>query len=112
MLNRSLSLIPLARRRARNSRRAFPCPATGLELVLWTAAPLLENAAASGKTVITSFGTTLNRLRAVISITWLSSRTTISLRLSSPALDVVVHIRAGCRQQVTRDGERPSAPGP
>jgi hypothetical protein len=28
-----------------------------------------------------------------------------------PSLDVIVHVRTGRRQQVTRDGERPSAPG-
>jgi Helix-turn-helix domain len=49
-------------------------------------APLFAHAAPSGNTVITSFGAMLNRLRALISTTWLSSRTTISLRLSSPAL--------------------------
>src|SRR5262245_7422066 len=48
--------------------------------------PLFEHAAPSGNTVITSFGAMLNRLRALISTIWLSSRTTISLRLSSPAL--------------------------
>src|SRR5262249_14942559 len=49
-------------------------------------APLFEHAAPSGNTVITSFGAMLNRLRALISTIWLSSRTTISLRPSSPAL--------------------------
>jgi hypothetical protein len=49
-------------------------------------APLFEHAETSGNTVITSFGAMLNRLLALISTIWLSSRTTISLRLSSPAL--------------------------
>jgi uncharacterized integral membrane protein len=33
---RSRRRLDNARRRARNSRRAFCCPATGLELLLWT----------------------------------------------------------------------------
>ena len=53
------------------------CCSLGPPLGVLFGAPLFEHAAPSGNTVITSFGAMLNRLRALISTTWLSSRTTI-----------------------------------